>query len=257
MSHEAVAVAQMHAIVRRLQVPCAVLDVKTDALNLLVAAKHIAKVRQAVEGVTYAKLHLIQREKGQKSLQNGVFLHPRPGDGPVFRFKTEARRLVGRYKTPRRDATLPTGLVASWRNLCEAAAHEAVMGGASLLVTGMPGTGKSHWTARVCVELETAGKKISIIAKTHASAANMNAMLLSMGSKLRATTADHWANACVRRGGCQADILICEEYTQLNPHLWDEIAKAALVVPQVICVGDEYQFGDDRVSARVCFSNHS
>jgi hypothetical protein len=107
----------------------------------------------------------------------------------------------------------------------------------------MPGTGKSHWTAKVCVELETAGKRISIVAKTHASAANINAMLLSMGSSLRAITADHWANACVRRGNCQADILVCEEYTQLNSHLWDEIAKAALVVPQVMCVGDPYQFG--------------
>ena len=242
MSHEAVCVAQMHAVVRRLQIPCAVLDVKTDALNLLVASKHVATVRQAVEGMTYAKLHLIQREKGQKSLHNGVVLHPRPGDGPVFRFKTEARRLAGHHKTPRRDAPTPASSTG-WRDLCEAAAHDAVMGGASLLVTGMPGTGKSHWTAKVCAELETAGKRISVIAKTWASVSNMNAMLLSMGSSLRATTADHWANACVRRGVCEADILVCEEFTQLNSHLWDEVAKAALVVPQVICVGDPYQFG--------------
>ncbi len=133
--------------------------------------------------------------------------------------------------------------MGSWEDLDEAAAHEAALAGESLLVTGQPGTGKSHWVARLCAELEKSGKRVSIIAKTHASVANMQAHLLSAGSTLRSQTADHFVHSCVKRGVCNADVLVVEECTMLNTHLWDEVAKFALLCPQILAVGDFRQFG--------------
>jgi hypothetical protein len=234
MAHEHVAVAHAYRAIKRLQIPCAFLDVKTDALNLLVATRHVPKVKEACT-VAYQDLH-----KTPNLFGGAVPLHPRLGAGPVFRFKPHGKRLQGQYRTPRKDAAPPQPR-ASWQQLSEAQALEAVLEGESLLVTGMPGVGQSYWAAQVCARLEP--KRISVIAKTHASVANMNAHLLAAGSSVRAVTADHWANACVRRGACNCDCLIVEECSMINSHLWDEIAKFALLCPQVICIGDFRQFG--------------
>jgi hypothetical protein len=124
MASEHVAVAQAYYWLKRLQIPFQVLDVKTDALNLLVAHRHISKVKEVVCSVAYQDLH--------KSLnlfeKAAVPLHPRPGAGPVFRFKPHGKRLQGQYRTPRKDAAPPQPL-ASWAQLSEAQALEAAMAG--------------------------------------------------------------------------------------------------------------------------------
>ncbi len=132
---------------------------------------------------------------------------------------------------------------APWEDLDEASAREAVLAGQSLLVTGFPRVGKSHFVAGLCQELEAQGLTASILSKTHASCAALNGKLVAVGCSFRAQTADHWANATLRRGVCQSDCIVLEEVTMLNRHLWNLIAKAALVCPQWICMGDFRQFG--------------
>ena len=67
MASEHVAVATARAVITRLKIPCAVLDVKTDALNLLVAAKHLPKVQQAIEAVRHCDLARLAQKAGQKT----------------------------------------------------------------------------------------------------------------------------------------------------------------------------------------------
>ena len=111
------------------------------------------------------------------------------------------------------------------------------------MVEGLPGVGKSYWVAGLCKELEDQGKRLCVIAKTHASCANFNAHLASFGSKIRAATADHWAHAYVRRGRCPFDCVVIEEASMINSGLWDEIAKASMLVKQWVVLGDFNQFG--------------
>ncbi len=135
MAHEHVAVASMHYIISRLQIPFQVLDCKTDALNLKVAEKHLPKLKAVVEGVAYAGMHNIRcATSGQTFLDSGCRLYRRSGAGSVYRFREEATRLKGNYKTPTRDVSEPQEM-APWEDLDEASAHEAVLAGQSLLVT--------------------------------------------------------------------------------------------------------------------------
>ena len=107
MSFEHVCVATARAIIARLKVPCAVLDVKTDALNLSVAAKNLPKVRQAIESARHCDLHGLARQAGQKRLLDQHDLFPRKGEEPVFRFRAEGTRLKGMFRTPQRVAAPP------------------------------------------------------------------------------------------------------------------------------------------------------
>jgi hypothetical protein len=208
MAQEHVAVASMHYIISRLQIPFQVLDCKTDALNLKVAEKHLPKLKAAIEGVTYADMHNIRRAaSGQTFLDSGCKLHKRSGTGTVYRFREDASRLKGNYKTPTRQVSEPKEM-APWEDLDEASARVAVLARKSLLVTGYPGVGKSHFVADLCKELEAKDLVVTILSKTHASCAELNCKLIAAGSTFRAVTCDHWANATVRRGVCQSDCIV-------------------------------------------------
>ena len=118
MASEHVAVATARAVIARLKVPCAFLDVKTDALNLLVAAKHLPKVQQAVESIRHYDLSDLSRKLGQKTLLDQHGLFPRTGTEPVFRFRAEGSRLKGRFRTPQRVASPPVE-INYWRDLSQ------------------------------------------------------------------------------------------------------------------------------------------
>ena len=111
------------------------------------------------------------------------------------------------------------------------------------MVEGLPGVGKSYWVAGLCKELEDQGKRLCRVAKTHASCANFNAHLTANCSQVRALTADRWANAFVRRGRYPFDCVVIEEASMINSGLWDEIAKASMLVKQWVVLGDFNQFG--------------
>ncbi len=191
--------------------PCAYLDVKTDAINLQLSHRHLAKVQKAVEAVRFCDLHLLGTERGQKRLWDGAAVHPRTSQEPVFSFSAEGRRLQGAYREPLRDVAAPTV------------------------------TGRSYAVAGLCLELAEAGRRVCVVSKTHAQCANFIAHL-GPASTLRAITADHWANAYVRRGRCPFDTVVVEEASMIDTRLWNAAAKASLVVPQWILVADWNQF---------------
>jgi hypothetical protein len=67
----------MRYIIDRLKCPCAFLDVKTDAINLQVATKHLAKIREAVEEARFCDLHRLTRKGGQTTLRDALTITPR------------------------------------------------------------------------------------------------------------------------------------------------------------------------------------
>ena len=96
-----------------------------------------------------------------------------------------------------------------------ASGGSSCLGGESLLLTGYPGTGKTHLARKIVEALRELGDTVHIITKTHAAVQNVG---------LGAQTADHWVRRNVRSGRCSATWLVIEELTQLDTPLWADIA---------------------------------
>ena len=93
------------------------------------------------------------------------------------------------------------------------------LAGKSLLLSGMPGTGKTHLAKQIVTQLSELGEGVTLISKTHCSVQN-----LGMGAQ----TADHWVRRTIRAGRCSLDWLVVEEVTQLDVGLWADIAELSM-----------------------------
>ena len=80
------------------------------------------------------------------------------------------------------EAVAPLPERPPWRDIGAEGAEEHCLANRSLLLTGMPGVGKTYLAKRIVARLREAGKAVQIISKTHCSVQN-----LGMGAQ----TADH------------------------------------------------------------------
>ena len=150
----------------------------------------------------------------QESLEALTRLRHQDGT-PVFRVE-ECKPLLGRSAPPRMEAERPA--LRRWREVEDPLEHCAA--GNSLLLTGLPGTGKTYLARKIVARLREQGEAVHLVSKTHCSAQNLG---------LGAQTADHWVRRYVRNGSVQKlDWLVVEEITQLDMALWADLACVGL-----------------------------
>ena len=200
MHTEATRVAQMCYIVTRLGCPPrSIKCVKTDAIIISVPTRRRASLK-AVGTLRYEQLHALRRDHelasdpAQGFLNAHVEMTPIHSGDTVFRFSETGRCLQGMYKKPNREVPPPKPQ-SSWCELTREDAERTVLGGHGLYVCGSPGSGKSYTVREFVKALRANGKRVQIIAKTHASVQNFGE---------GAVTADHWVRQYVRAGGGRA-----------------------------------------------------
>ena len=188
MAQEHVAVAKIRRHLQQVP-PRYVVALKTDCLVLQDLPK---KFLPAVRELTARK-------------------HP---DGtPVYRFE---ECLEGQYREPRIEAPYldwPPG----WQRVEDPLLH--CLNGKSLLLSGMPGTGKTHLARQIVAQLCELGEVVKLVSKTHCSVQNLGA---------GAQTADRFVRRSIRNGSCELDRLVIEEITQLDSSFWADIAELSL-----------------------------
>ena len=137
-----------------------------------------------------------------------------PDGTPVYRVE-ETKPLLG-SRAPRMEAERPKQ--RRWNGVDDPISH--CLAGNSLLLTGLPGTGKTHLARTIVARLREQGEAAHLVSKTHCSAQNLG---------LGAQTADHWVRRNVRGGSAQKlDWLVVEEITQLDMALWADLACVGL-----------------------------
>ena len=236
MHTEATRVAQLIYIVGQLRIPArCIKSVKTDCLILQGFEKRRKKQLVAIANTQFNDLPHLRRKyekppENQPQINCACELAGRKGDqNQVFRFNEDGSILGGYYKEPNTNAPEPVP-VAPWRDLSELEAFTAN----GLLVLGWPGTGKTYWVRELVQSLREQGKRVDVIAKTHAAVQNFGC---------DAQTADHYVRRYIRAGGLHCDYLVVDEITQINTSLWCDIALAHMKGVRIILSGDFGQFG--------------
>ena len=138
--------------------------------------------------------------------------HP---DGTAVYRCEQVEPLLGEHREPETAARSP--MPCGWERVEDPVAH--CLRGRSLLLTGLPGTGKTHLARRIVTQLREAGDLVQLVSKTHCAAQNLG---------LGAQTADHWVRRTVRNRRCRLDWLVVEEVTQLDTGLWADIACVSM-----------------------------
>ena len=171
------------------------------AWDFVMAAEYcaVARIRQMLAEVPVRYLKFLKTDcLGLQDLPKkywpAVERLTHPDGTPVYRCE-QVEQLRGHHFEPEIQAWPPQR--SGWERVEDPVAH--CLQGRSLLLTGLPGTGKTE-----------AGDVVQLVSKTHCAAQNLG---------LGAQTADHWVRRTVRNGRCQLDWLVV---------LWADVACVAL-----------------------------
>ena len=158
-------------------------------------------------------MHASKKSEHTSAGRGLVHLSQIDTDGkPKFRHEETTKPLRGKHAPPCVQAE-PPARAAGWTDVADPVAH--CLAGRSLLLAGLPGTGKTHLARTIVTKLR--GEVVHLISKTHSA--------VGAGAK----TADHWARKYVRGASVQRlDWLLVEEVTQFDMGLWADIARVSL-----------------------------
>ena len=136
----------------------------------------VARVRRALAEVPKRYLKCLKTDclvmqdvpkKHRSAIERLLRLSHRDGT-PVYRCEPTGG-LRGQYREPRMEAE-PIREKPAWRRVEDPLTH--CLGGESLLLTGYPGTGKTHLARKIVEALRELGDTVHIITKTHAAVQN-------------------------------------------------------------------------------------
>jgi Cdc6-like AAA superfamily ATPase len=156
---EILRVAQLLDAARTHLLPRNVLCFKTDSVQVQPARKRKQHLL-ALGDTTFRQL-----KRPKTGLVTGVTSID--SDERVYRATLEHKPLRGDYKLPVRTGSEVSVLEERWTDMSVEEAHAHVMGGGSLALYGLPGTGKSTLIKAWVEELRAAQKKVCCVAKTH------------------------------------------------------------------------------------------
>ena len=239
MATEHVRIAQLIFLVRSLQVPERCIKcVKTDCLVLQDFPRKRKAGLEDIAKITFGQLPKLRKICANQTDQSFLDCHCPMAEvaeehrsSEVFRLG-KGKPLQGFYENPWKEATSPEPL-PPWKDLSKEEALQALLEGQGLLVLGPPGTGKTHWLRNAVASLRGAGKRVDVVAKTHAAVQNIGC---------HAKTADHYVRKYIRSGGLNCHALVVEELTQVNVQLWGDLALCRFKGIPVIACGDFGQF---------------
>jgi ABC-type multidrug transport system fused ATPase/permease subunit len=186
LHHEATLLAKAIAIMAKLKIiPRRILELKTDSILFDAGVRLKSKVKTALAETTFANLHKIL-PKGRLDNTHGIT----QSNSVMFPFRCfatsdDSDRLHCIRKLPITSAEIPQ-CARIWR---EIDATHAISAGESVLITGRPGTGKSHLVRTLIELLRSKNEFVTILAKTHLAAHNVNGV-----------TINHFANKTIRMG---------------------------------------------------------
>ena len=211
---EAVRVGQMIYMCRAMRaIPY---EIKTDSLLY----KPQKRKNMTLDELSFRDLDTLRSQysetPGMRKLNQHTIMTAFASAEKVFRSHraTEADKLRVECTNPKNTATL-TIHERKWQTLqSREEAEEWALKGGSILIEGIAGTGKSHLAKTIVERLQSLGKKVVRIRKTHVAS-----------SRIDGITAD----LCVRRstlaGTPSLDVLFVDEIGQLDISLWSQLCK--------------------------------
>ena len=171
--------------------------------------------------------------KHRKTLQRVAEEVTYEDGSPMYRFLAEGELtplLVNDSERLPMASSEPEPL-RKWQTIAEGDLEAHVLSGQSVLITGMPGTGKTFRARSLIARLRAEGKIVEVVSKTHASVANL-------GANAHARTADYFTRRFIKNGATRCNVLFIEEVTMIDVYLWAELGKLHYSGVQTILLGD-------------------
>jgi hypothetical protein len=208
-------------------------EFKTDS----VLFRPLKRKKPELELLTFRDLHTLRDRyepalKKTRRLDERLDMREIPSSDLVFRVEEaqEEDRMQSNGSMPHRSHVLKPEPRA-YTALAPMRGEELMLEGGCLLVTGIAGTGKSHFCGGLVERLRAQGVKVDCCAKTHTAS-----------SRINGCTLDHWVNRHVLNGSPTCHLLYLDEVSQIDIGLLALLARLTYTKMRFLLAGDWNQY---------------